>query len=82
MIGKYDKDGPFNDPVIRCCDCQALIYRTVLRDKGTCPKCGNRRVRNVLAMSDEEMVALKRDEVDPEFLALFQEKENDGLVVG
>jgi len=51
---KYDTDGPFNDPVVRCCDCQLLILRETIQKTSGCPECGCRRVRNVLNMSPKE----------------------------
>jgi len=68
----YDKDGPFGDPIVRCCDCSKIVYRTQVQKFGQCPKCGNRRVRNVSTLSEEEMAELKKKDVDPEFLALFE----------
>ena len=71
-MSKYDSKGPFNDPVIRCCECQNLIMRTIIHKDGQCPNCGCKRIRNVLAMNDKEMDRLKELGVDPEFLALFE----------
>jgi hypothetical protein len=79
QLNKYDRDGSFNDPIVRCCDCQAIISRETIRDAGCCPQCGNRRVRNVLAMNEEEMDKLKENNIDPEFIALFEGVEKKGL---
>lgn len=68
----YDKDGPFEDPIIRCTECSGIVHRTQIRKFGSCPKCGNRRVRNVLSLSEEEMAKLKEEGVDPGFLILFE----------
>ena len=73
----YDKDGPFDDPIVRCCDCNKIIYKAQLRQYGMCPACGNRRVRNVQVVSPEEMAELRFRKVDPEFLALFSEVDPD-----
>ena len=74
---KYGKEDGFNDPVVRCCDCSLMFSRKKLRDSGGCPKCGNKRVRNCLALSGEEMQTLKDKNYDPEFLALFEGKQED-----
>lgn len=64
----------FTDPVVRCTECQTMIFRDQIYEFGCCPKCGNRRVRNVLNMSPEE-----RDEINNkgfgDFLELFEEVE-------
>lgn len=69
---KYSKDAPFDDPVVRCTECQRLVHREEVAEVGCCPGCGNRRMRNVLAMSGEEMSALSVRGIDPDFLALFE----------
>jgi len=70
---EWDRTGPeFTDPVVRCCDCQRLVTREEVRKHGMCPGCGNRRMRNVLVLSDKEMADLDRKGVSPEFLALFE----------
>ena len=74
---KYDKDGPFMDPIVRCCDCQKLILRPQIKKFYGCPRCGNKRVRNVLAMTESEMDWLKKKKVDPDFIALFEGVEDD-----
>jgi Zn finger protein HypA/HybF involved in hydrogenase expression len=70
-LPKYHRDGPFEDPVVRCTECQSIVYREELTKIGQCPKCGNRRVRNVTTLHDGEMKELKDKKVDPDFLALF-----------
>ena len=71
-IGKYDPDNlSFNDPIMRCCECSSLIMRVSLREKGCCPKCGCKRVRNVLGLTKTEMDACIEKGVDPEFIALW-----------
>ena len=67
----YDKDGPFGDPIVRCTECQKIVYRDTIKVMGMC-SCGNRRVRNVLTLSEDEMADLKEKGIDPEFLALFE----------
>ncbi len=73
---KYDKDGPFVDPVVRCTDCGKLVWRDTIREHGMCLKCGNKRMRNALTLSGEEMALLKEKNVDAEFLALFEGVED------
>lgn len=72
MQEKYSKDGAFNDPVVRCCECSKIITRDEIRKSGGCPACGNKRVRNVLNMTDVEMNNLKIRGIDEDFLALFE----------
>lgn len=71
-IPKYDKAAPFNDPIVRCDSCHKVVVRQHLHIMGSCPYCGNRKVRNVLTMTEEEMHQLKKWQVDPEFIALFE----------
>lgn len=78
-MDKYDKDGPFNDPIVRCASCQKIILRETIRDAGMCPVCGNRRVTNVLLLSEEEMANLKTRNIDPDFLELFEGRDIDGV---
>jgi phage FluMu protein Com len=73
----YDKDGSFDDPVVRCCDCNKLVYKAQIRKFGKCPGCGNRRVRNVQVLSPEEIAGLKFRKVDPRFLKLFEEVDDE-----
>jgi hypothetical protein len=75
-LPKYHRDGPFDDPIVRCTECQSIIYRDTLGKMGMCSKCGNRRVRNVLSLNPEEMQAAKDRKIDPQFLALFEESED------
>ena len=62
----------FTDPVVRCTECQRMITREEIAQSGCCPKCGNRRVRNVLVMSPEEK-ALCQEKGFNDFLKLFEE---------
>ena len=70
-MGKYDGK-EFNDPVVRCCDCQTIIWREDLAKIGQCPTCGNRRVRNVTTLKPDEQQSLIDRGIDPEFLAQFK----------
>ena len=70
---KYSDDGPFTDPIVRCCDCKAIVTRVDIKKLGMCGKCGNKRVRKISVLSETEMKELKENGVDPVFLALFGE---------
>lgn len=72
MLQRYSNDGEFTDPIVRCCECSNLITREKIGKFGGCPKCGNKRVRNVLNMTDVEINDLRQRGVDEEFLALFE----------
>lgn len=74
---KYSKDAPFTDPVVRCDSCQELILREKLCKLGMCPKCGNRRVRNVMVMSPDEWEKVKGWDLDPDWLAIFEAVNDD-----
>ena len=69
----YGKDDPFKDPVLRCDSCSSLVFAEDLRDHGMCPKCGNRKVRNLQVFDEDEFVLMKERNVDPVFLKLFEE---------
>ena len=66
----------FNDPIIRCESCQELLLRATVSEIGCCSRCGNRRVKNVNILQPDEMEKLKKWKVDPEFIVLFEEREN------
>ena len=72
-MDRFSKDGPFEDPVVRCCECQVLITREQIQKFGGCPKCGNKRIRNVLNMTGNEMEALRTKQISEDFLKLFEE---------
>jgi len=78
MSQRYTKDGEFTDPVVRCCECSKIITRQAITAQGGCPYCGNRRVRNVLNLTGEEMTELKGKGIDDEFLGLFEAVANAG----
>jgi hypothetical protein len=75
-LPKYHRDGDFEDPIVRCTECQAIVHRDYLTKNGACQVCGNRRVRNVLTLSGEEMQNLKDKNIDPDFLVLFEGSED------
>ena len=62
----------FNDPVVRCVDCQHLIFRKEIQDVGMCPKCGTKRVKNVLLLTQKEANML--DWFFPDFVLCFDPK--------
>jgi hypothetical protein len=70
-MGKYDGES-FNDPVVRCTECQRIIFKEEVETIGRCPGCGCRKVRNLMTISDSEEKLLKNKKVDPEFLELFE----------
>jgi DNA polymerase II large subunit len=72
MQQKYSNDGAFTDPVVRCCDCSRILLREQIQKSGGCSYCGNRRVRNVLNMTGDEMAELKTKGIDEGFISLFE----------
>jgi len=71
---KYGNDGSFNDPVVRCDSCNNLIQREAIQEKGLCPECGNRKVRNVQTFNSKELQQMKDWNIDPDFIGLFEEQ--------
>lgn len=69
---KYSKDGVFRDPVVRCDSCQRMLFREQIQEHGAC-FCGSRRIRNIRSFTPEERELLIKKNVDPDFLALFEE---------
>ena len=47
-------EGEFTDPVLRCDSCQCLVKRESLHKLGSCPECGNKRVRNLTVFNEKE----------------------------
>jgi len=64
-------ENTFEDPVVRCVDCQRLIFHDEIQKFGLCPDCGTRKVRNVLTLRQGEYDALKAKGHDG-FLAKFE----------
>ncbi len=62
------------DPVLRCDSCQALLRLAVLHEVGSCQACGNRRVRNVQVLSEEERAQVEGWGLH-DFLALFEARD-------
>lgn len=73
---KYNAEGPFNEPVLKCDACQKLILLKTLHKVGKCPHCGNTRVRNVNQMTEEDQIKAKEwvesGDLDPDWLKLFE----------
>lgn len=66
----------FTDPVLRCDSCQKLVKRETLHKVGTCPHCGNKRVRNVNVFSEEEHKQLEEWGFQ-DFVAEFEAVDED-----
>lgn len=71
----YGKDDPFEDPVLRCDSCGKLVYAPTVRQIGCCDGCGGRKMRNVKTFTSEEREKMVGWNVDPNFLALFENVE-------
>jgi len=54
----------FNDPILRCMDCNKLVHRLYISKHGGCNHCGNRRLKNVLAIKEDEMAGIGSGEID------------------
>ena len=76
----------FLDPILRCDDCSNLVHREFITKRGCCNHCGNRRLKNVQLLQEEEYrkieahtydFGLKKWEVDSEFLKLFEGMEDE-----
>lgn len=74
-MGKYDEDGPFNDPIVMCDSCQEVEKTAIIKNSGQCLNCGHRKFRNVLVLNERNMLKVQSMNLDPEFLALFEEVE-------
>ena len=70
------------DPVYRCDSCQRLLRLETIHKTGCCSKCGNKRVRNVTVLNEEEIQQLKDwglESFAAEFKGVEDEPpENDG----
>ena len=73
MSRKYHQDEPFADPIIMCDSCQEIQLTETVKDRGRCEKCGNRKFRNVQVINVDMIKKIKGMNLDPEFLALFEE---------
>ena len=65
----------FNDPCVRCTECQRLIFMPEIKEFGACPDCGCKRVRNVLTLNEKEQKLLIDKGFD-DFLQLFEGVSN------
>ena len=59
------------DPVLRCDSCQQLAKLEALHELGCCPKCGNKRMRSVNILNENEKAKVSEWGFD-EFLAAFE----------
>ena len=76
-LKKYDTDGPFNDPVVRCDGCNKLVNKVDGAIKiGGCPHCGNKRVNAAMTFNKEELEKMKEWNIDPDFIAIFERVED------
>jgi hypothetical protein len=77
-MNKYDAKNrtPFIDPIVRCDACQELLLRKTIQEIGCCTNCGNRRMTNIKVIKEAEIEKVKSWNLDPEFMALFEEAEN------
>ncbi len=73
---RYSKDGPFNDPLVRCDKCQELLFVNQIKRLGGCTRCGNTRVGNVRVLNEDEMTKanawVQEGKLDGAWLSLFQ----------
>ena len=79
IMNKYDPKNPKKepDPIYRCHSCQRIIWRDEIHKHGKCLGCGNRRVITASVLSPDELKAVKEKNIDPEFLALFNEVDDE-----
>lgn len=74
--GPYADAAPsFNDPVLRCDGCQKLVWVETITKIGMCPHCSRRKYHKVSTFNSVEKKWMEDNEVDPEFLKLFEPKE-------
>tara|TARA_R110000751_G_scaffold208951_7_gene312827 strand:- start:993 stop:1196 length:204 start_codon:yes stop_codon:yes gene_type:complete len=57
--------------VFRCDSCSILVRRETLTTLAACPKCGNRRVRNIQVFGEDERKQLE-DWGFHDFIAEFE----------
>lgn len=55
----YTDLGRGHDYLLRCNDCQKLVPFEVLVSKGCCPKCGNRRVKEIETLTPWEWLKVR-----------------------
>ena len=59
------------DPVFRCDSCQRLVLLKTIHNSGCCPKCGNKRMREVSRLTQDEHMQLEAWGYS-DFLAKFE----------
>ncbi len=73
---KYSKDGPYNEPCVKCDACQKLLLVADLKKTGMCRHCGNTKVRNIRTLTVEDMAAAKewieKGLMNADWLELFE----------
>lgn len=69
----YSDDGPFGEPVVRCNECRKVLLVEKLLETGSCKHCGCRKVCKVKSLNDDDLPLIRLWDVDPAWLALFQE---------
>lgn len=58
-----DKDRG-HDCLLRCKDCQALVTYQTITKTGGCGKCGNKRFTEIKTLTETEMEAIAKGEID------------------
>jgi hypothetical protein len=76
----YNKNDPFQDPVLRCDGCKKIIRREEIQKTGSCT-CGHKKVANLMSFNLREYLRMRYLwRIDPEFLAMFTSKGGDECV--
>jgi len=73
MKNYVDDPEGFKDPVLRCDSCAKIVLLDIIHKRKMCNHCGNLRFRVVSNFSEEELAEMKAKNIDPDFLALFEE---------
>lgn len=72
---KYSKDIPL-EPVLLCDSCTHVLLVEQIKATGSCPNCGNKKVRSCLALNDDNLATvmgwIEQDKLDPLWLELFK----------
>ena len=55
----YIEKGRAHDMLLRCKDCKRLVTHEALCRNGQCPKCGNRRVSEIISLSMWEWLRIR-----------------------
>ena len=75
---KYSDDGAFNDPVVRCYECNKIVKLETVKTIGRCEHCGARKIKKMHNMNGDELNQMVEWGIDPDFLALFAPVEEVG----